>query len=174
MSRAAGPLLAGLFALTTPSGCGPDPVGVEDCRQIEQARCEAGKKCGIVSDVAACQRFYRDHCLHGFSLDEAPSNRVVTGCVDAIRAAGDCASTNGADSQASDCFPGAAPAESMSVCDAIGTPEQLPACRFLVAEPANTPDASGGSAGAAPDGGEESGTGGASGASGSSNDATIE
>jgi hypothetical protein len=165
--------MAVAFVTTTAYGCGPDPVGVEDCRQIEQARCEASSKCGVVRDVTACQRFYRDHCLHGFALEEAPSSRVVASCVDAIRAVGECA-RRGSDILVSECTEVAPPAISMTVCDAIAAPEELPACRFLIAAEPETPDAAGGTGGAGPDGSDDGAAGGTGGASGSAADGSPE
>ena len=39
------------FTLVSATGCGTDAQGVDDCREIEQARCEAAKSCGLISDV---------------------------------------------------------------------------------------------------------------------------
>ena len=84
------------FTLVNAAGCGTDAKGIDDCRDIEQARCAAAKSCGI-EDVAACQRFYRDQCLHGLSIS-APSSSVLKACLATIRSAGACAaSTAGVD-----------------------------------------------------------------------------
>jgi hypothetical protein len=89
-------VLAALSALTafglTGAGCGTDAVGIEACRDIETARCEAAQYCGRIEDVKECQRFYRDHCLHGLAEGvEAPADDVVAECVATIQKAGECA-----------------------------------------------------------------------------------
>ncbi len=80
--------------------CSNDAVGVQACRQIETARCEAAPACPgafpsfttqPVPDgdpVAACVRYYNDACLHGIVTTVAPSNVAVSQCVTAINAAG--------------------------------------------------------------------------------------
>jgi hypothetical protein len=154
------------------AACGPEPVGVDACRKIEDARCEVASACGIQTDVDDCKRFYRDQCLHGFALKEAPQSADVTRCVDAIRAAGACAQ-NDASMAIADCVadpplaatPGATLA---NVCDIVRTPENASACSFL--QP-NAPDAgadsgsasTGGSGGTAGAGGGSGGTAGAGG-----------
>src|SRR3954469_404725 len=90
------------FAIVTAAGCGTDAKGVDDCRDIEQARCAAAKSCGIVDDVAECQNFYRDQCLHGLAV-APPGAAAIKNCVGTIRAAGDCAALKGPDSNVSDC-----------------------------------------------------------------------
>src|SRR5262245_50800694 len=77
-------------AIAFAPGCGTDPVGVDDCRSIEQARCEAAKPCGLITDVSACQRFYRDECLHGLAVSSSPGSTEVEKCAAAVRAAGRC------------------------------------------------------------------------------------
>lgn len=89
-------LLALVSALTafglTAGGCTTEAVGVDACRDIETARCEAAQYCGRIEDVEACQRFYRDHCLHGLAEGiEAPADDAVAECVATIEKAGDCA-----------------------------------------------------------------------------------
>lgn len=112
--RALGVPFGLIFAALVPFGCGPDPEGVEDCRAIEAARCRAATECGVIDDADGCERFYRDHCLHGFSVD-APGGPVVEACIEAIEAA---------------------PGEDL--CDAVLEPARLGACSFLDpdAEPA--------------------------------------
>jgi len=86
-------LASALTALgLTAGGCGTKAVGVEACRDIEAARCEAAQYCGRIDDVAACERFYRNHCLHGLAKGvETPPNDVVDACVATIEKAGECA-----------------------------------------------------------------------------------
>jgi hypothetical protein len=80
------------YALTA-SGCGTEAIGVDACRDIELARCDAAQYCGTIDDVAACRRFYRDHCLHGLrtGIDPVPTDDQVSACVATIKSAGSCA-----------------------------------------------------------------------------------
>jgi len=117
------------FALTSASGCGTDAVGVDDCRKIESARCEAGHVCGIIDDTVTCERFYRDHCLHGLAVEEAPGAPKVTACVKAIAAAGKC----GPKTKLDDCtaIEATEQSELKSPCDVILHPEWVEQCSFL-------------------------------------------
>ncbi|MDB4939223.1 MAG: hypothetical protein JWP87_6195 [Labilithrix sp.] len=121
--------IAGAFA------CGTEPVGVDACRQIETARCENAKSCGIdlskpvhrrdgnspekqdQQDVGACKRFYDEECLHGLVTTVDPGAIKTQACVDAINNATD--------------------------CDIVKFPEKSPACDFLLppAAPATAADA---------------------------------
>jgi hypothetical protein len=128
------------------SSCGTSAVGVDDCRDIEQARCRAGKTCGIVDDVPACERFYRDHCLHGLAT-KPPAGASAAACVQVIEAAGRCAA-NGADGTATelpDC-PEEVTAQHLDfkkACDVVKHPEKANECSFLT----DTPDTNDGVAG---------------------------
>src|SRR5690606_10683950 len=64
-----------LLSLTTTAACKTKAVGIEECRAIEAARCEASVACGIVEseELDSCIRFYEDQCLHGFSGDTSPT-----------------------------------------------------------------------------------------------------
>jgi hypothetical protein len=89
-------ILALVSALTafglTGGGCTTDAVGIDACRDIETARCEAAQYCGRIEDVEACQRFYRDHCLHGLAEGVSePAADAVADCVATIEKAGECA-----------------------------------------------------------------------------------
>ena len=130
------------------SSCGTNAVGVDDCRDIEQARCRAGKTCGIVDDVPACERFYRDHCLHGLAT-KPPAGASAAACVQVIEAAGRCAA-NGADgttTELPDCPEGEVTAQHLdgfkTACDVIKHPEKANECSFLT----DTPDTNDGVAG---------------------------
>lgn len=104
-------VLTGVFA------CGSDPVGVETCRTIEQARCENAPSCGlsleqpvhrgdsVEDDVRACIQFYEDACRHGLAAPTDPGALELQACVDAINT-GD--------------------------CNVVRAPETHPACAFLV------------------------------------------
>ena len=80
--------------------CGTGAVGVDACRSIESARCDALVSCpkeqhGLAEDqVAACKLFYRDDCLHGIENNDAGADVVLTdkdACVKAIAATAVCA-----------------------------------------------------------------------------------
>jgi len=173
-------LLGGLAGLLSSSaGCGSKAVGIEACRSIEQARCEAVASCPSpygVEDVEACQRFYRDQCLHGLDVDDEPSDTAVARCVAAVKAAGRCAGEDPAATVA-DCDDPALALRSdadadASVCELLDQPELLVDCAFLTdakdddgAAGAAGSDGESGDAGAA---GETTSEGGESGASGAS------
>jgi len=170
-----------LLVILAPTSCGTNAKGIEDCRSIELARCEASSPCGVIQDVGECQRFYRDHCLHGLAVSP-PGGDVVNACVEAIRAAGACA----ASVDGIDCVP-PSPSTPEAACNAVQHPEKLNACSFLRTTPdegeggsgngtgggstggstgeGGSPDASGGTAGASATGGASSGESGGTGAS---------
>jgi hypothetical protein len=128
------------------AGCGNSAVGVQACRSIETARCEAAPACpaslppgeGIDlssppvaggDPVAACVRYYDDACLHGLVTSVAPSNADVSDCVSAIQAAGNAAKTN------------------PSACKIVVSPDKnAPACSFLIPVDAGTTVADAGTA----------------------------
>lgn len=121
------------LVLTSALACGTDPVGVDACRQIEGARCENAKSCGISlatpvhrrdgnttalqdqQDVGACKRFYQDACLHGLATTTDPGAVNTQACVNAINNATDCA--------------------------IVKNPEISPACAFLIPPAAPVVDA---------------------------------
>jgi hypothetical protein len=119
------------FSIVTASGCGTSAVGVDDCRDIEQARCEAGLPCGLIDDVAACKRYYRDHCLHGLS---GPSEAAasVADCVAVIKAAGTCAEAD-PNIALVDCDPSVTRPQNRltHACDVVEHPERSLECAFL-------------------------------------------
>ena len=123
--------------------CGTSAIGVEDCRSIERARCQAARPCdfGIDtnSDEEVCLRFARDNCLHGM-LVQAPTAGSVTKCVNAINGAGACAAKKtrlGVDCQA----VGAVTPATVTVCELIENPEQIANCEFLTDQPKPEPTA---------------------------------
>jgi hypothetical protein len=115
------------------TGCGTAAVGIDACRDIETARCEAAQHCGRVDDVEACQRYYRDHCLHGLAEGvEPPTPDQVDACVKVIERAGQCAKDDRAarldtcDQVVSDDPRGAELA-----CQIVLLPEWATECAFL-------------------------------------------
>jgi hypothetical protein len=121
------------FLVASASGCGSDAVGVDACRDIERARCESGKACGFVSDVEACKRFYRDHCLHGLKSGKEPGDIALGECIGAIKLAGNCAA-QGAEYLA-DCSLWNLATTATTPCEAIQFPEKIKKCEFLVETP---------------------------------------
>ena len=140
-ARLAGAVVACAFALLgAPFACSTDAVGIEACRSIEEARCEAAEPCGIVTDVAACKRFYRDQCLHGLVSEEKPGSPKVNKCVATIRAAGECKKAG--ETQIAACHLKPTLKTTLSdVCDIVLTPEETSECRFLIPEEPPVPDA---------------------------------
>jgi hypothetical protein len=125
----------GLGFLWLTNGCGTDAVGVSECRDLEQARCTAASSCGFPA-VSECRRFYRDHCLHGISL-ETVNDIDVQACVADIERAGSCAADRGQNTIAGDCATPVATTSSRStVCDVVLRPEIATACAFLGSTPA--------------------------------------
>jgi hypothetical protein len=156
------------FTLVSAAGCGTDAKGVDDCRDIEEARCAAAKSCNLLGDVDVdgCKRFYRDQCLHGLAVSSPGSNQVKS-CVAAIQNAGSCVSqSGGSDAPLDQCDPPISISSSSSAtkaCEIVKEPELATECAFLV------PSAgSGGSGGESTGGGAgESTSDGSSGTAGS-------
>lgn len=157
---------AATFSLVTASSCGTSAVGVDECRDIEQARCQASAFCldsrgnPLIEDVGACERYYRDHCLHGLAA-KPPAGASVGACLDVIEAAGRCAKSD--PDAALDCTETASkPRGNFSLaCDLVAHPERAVECAFLL----ETPDE--GSAGQSAGGQAGTDTGGGAGQSGS-------
>ncbi|WP_437291544.1 hypothetical protein [Sorangium sp. So ce406] len=166
---AAGLLGLGAVILAAQS-CGNDAVGVDACRRIETARCEAAAVCpewvGTASAderVKTCVEFYWDQCLHGIkgvttstgtgaALAE-PADAQVQACVDAVGATRACASDKVA--SMAECAAELAAGEdgSISPCDVITQrAHALEACAFVgTDQPAATPGG-GGAGGSSADG----------------------
>jgi hypothetical protein len=150
------------FTLVSASGCGTDAQGVDACRDIEEARCTSAKSCGTVSDVAECQRFYRDQCLHGLAV-ASPGTAAINACVATIRQAGLCA-TPAPTTLLDACTPSVSLSAPLAktACDVVANPQYAEECAFLVP----TVDAgTAGSGGTAATAGSGGGTGGSSGTS---------
>jgi hypothetical protein len=120
------------FALSSSSGCGTAAIGVDACRDVELARCDAAKYCGTVDDVASCRRFYRDHCLHGLKDGtKEPTDDQVKDCVAAIKEAGECAK-KGAHTPLEECRPKiSSDRGATEACDLILAPEYNDDCTWL-------------------------------------------
>ena len=81
------------------AGCGSDATGVDVCKKIEDARCNAAAKCSNISltppyytsgsATDACVRFYDTACLHGLA-GAAPGPGELDACVGLIQK-GNCA-----------------------------------------------------------------------------------
>ena len=151
------------FGLCQAVSCGTDAVGVDDCREIETARCEAAVHCSgelQVDDVDACKRYYRDHCLHGLGVSDAPGEPILNRCITAIETAGDCAAINPTmtiaecreyDSANRDRLrSGNEDRELATVCDVIQYPERTVECGSFLTEPDLPPEQPEGGAGGAP------------------------
>ena len=102
-------------AFVVVAGCGTDATGVDQCKQIEEARCRrAAAACPDVhlappystsgSTADECVRFYDTACLHGLE-NGPPKPEDVDQCVSAIE---------------------------HGTCDVVQTPESSPACAWLM------------------------------------------
>ncbi len=106
------------------AACGTDAVGIQQCRNIESARCMRAPACKIDlsqplhegSDVDACIRFYNDQCLHGLVTSVTPGANQVSACIAAINS---------------------------GPCDFVVNPQDSPACVFLIPIPDAGTDADG-------------------------------
>lgn len=145
---ALGLTLVGLAWLTAP-GCSTDAVGIDACRVIESARCDAAPACegdetsfGIASEeqVRNCKLFYNDHCLLGVENDAAePAADDVDKCEAAIVAVAAC-KTKKVEAM-SDCKDKKGnlvtmvddAANTLTPCEAIKTPEKIKACKWIEA-----------------------------------------
>ncbi|MEO6599316.1 MAG: hypothetical protein ABIQ16_05550 [Polyangiaceae bacterium] len=125
------------FTLVSSAGCGTDAKGVDDCRDIEEARCVAAKSCDLLGDVDVdgCKRFYRDQCLHGLAVSSPGPNQVKL-CVAAIQNAGSCVrQSGGKNAPLDECDPRIGISSSSSAttaCEIVNEPELATECAFLV------------------------------------------
>jgi hypothetical protein len=130
------------------AGCGTEPVSVDGCRRIEEARCDAAVSCPSlgVKDAAECKRFYRDQCLHGLAVADDPGGPVIEQCVEQIRLTGLCAASD----PSCTALPATEPTAA-SACEIVQKPQLLVACKFLapVAPAATVPTQPAGGAGGA-------------------------
>ncbi len=124
-------------------GCSTEAVGIDACRRIESARCDAAPTCegtdqafGITTEaqIRNCKAFYIDHCLLGIENTEAePGEEDVVPCEEAIVALGAC-QTNGVATMA-ECegVTMVEGQEALTPCEALRNPETLSACAFVAA-----------------------------------------
>jgi hypothetical protein len=126
-----------LWACVGLGACATEAVGVDACRQIEYARCDAASKCpntfGTIKP-ATCRRFYRDHCLHGLAVGQDPGIAKVRDCVQAIESLGNCVSTKSEAVNFSECAVSDfynLSSKTVSACGLLAEPESLSACSFL-------------------------------------------
>jgi hypothetical protein len=116
------------------AACGTKAEGISECREIEQARCSAATACGF-PDADGCQRYYRDHCLHGLSVSGI-SQVQVDSCAQELERAGSCAIAQGGTTAPSACAePVVLAATASTVCDVVERPETASACAFLAPPP---------------------------------------
>lgn len=149
-SPAASMMAPWLAALALAASCGTEARGVEDCRAIENARCEAAEACGAIEDASACKRFYRDQCLHGLSVPP-PGSPVTDACVGAIDQIAECARPS-VDGAPSPCSRFGNPTRA---CSFVPAPQSLSECNFL--NPSVPPSGEGGAGGEPPMSGGTSG-----------------
>jgi len=137
------------------SACGDDAVGVDACRRIETARCQLAGACGQIDDVPACERFYRDDCLHGFGV-ELPGDSEIDACTRTLELAAECAREERTTLECQDS------------CALVSTPAAAPECAFLSKDPP-TEAGRAGAPGSDEEGGSPSTEGGASNAGNTDN-----
>ncbi len=173
---------AGLGCAITPvvlsAGCGPSAVGVEACRRIEDARCDAAASCGMAKDqIADCKLFYQDQCLHGIeNTAHRPTEAELSACIASVKATAACADGGVKTMSACADAPVLDEAKGVAPCDVLlSAAHQLTACAFADApDDAGTTTTSsttttGGTGGT---GGSTGGTGGSTGGTGGSTGAT--
>jgi len=144
------------------SACETGAVGVDSCRDIESARCNAAVHCPSmfkITDPTGCRLYYRDHCLHGLPLSQDPGAGLVNRCVSAINAIGDCAARNSEQTPASECGVLYKTSSTSEVCELIRAPETIVECSFL--NPSTATDAGVAATGGAASTGGATSTGGA-------------
>jgi len=132
-------------------GCSTGAVGIDACRAIESARCDAAPDCqgdensfGIETEeqVSNCKVFYNDHCLVGLENTEAePAQDDVDKCVNAVAAVAKCKRTpdivtmdacNTSNENAAETVEGEA---GRTPCEVLQEPELLKACAFVAEKP---------------------------------------
>lgn len=139
MRRAFLPLLGSITLVVCIAfgGCGTSGVGVDACRKIEAARCNASAACGATeAEVTHCNDVYRDQCLYGIQNANAePSDQSAAACVSALSAVEACARAGTMSMDACGAAPLIATAiPTTAPCQIIlRNPELLQACSFVAA-----------------------------------------
>lgn len=116
------------------SGCGPEGVGIEACRRIESARCEAAASCGFSEDqVENCKLIYTDQCLHGIENKAyRPTDTDTSECIAAVKATGACAAAGVNKMSGCPQAPLVAGSADDSPCDIVlHLAQRLDACSFV-------------------------------------------
>jgi len=137
-----------VLAFVVSPGCGTSAKGIQDCRDIEQARCDAAAACGIVSSAAECRLYYRDHCLHGLPVTP-PQPAEIDDCVATITSLGTCVQSNGRDATLDSCNLASAADNAALACEVVQYPERAYACSFLTGTEATPPTPTAGQGGQA-------------------------
>lgn len=75
-----------LFMSVPLIGCQDDPKNMDECIQIEEARCDLQRKCDSNFDVSTCEAYAKEHCrtreIKGDGADWSKTD--VTECAEAI------------------------------------------------------------------------------------------
>ncbi len=139
------------------TGCGPEAIGVESCRKIETARCDAAISCGFSEEeVADCKLIYSDQCLHGIeNAEHRPTEKETEACVAAISNTAKCAADDVKNMSACGDAKVVGGAGTRTPCEIVlSKAHELSACSFTKAAPAEeNASGGGGSAGAGGKGG---------------------
>lgn len=137
-------VLVPLAALLSAVACDTDAKGIDDCRDMENARCVAAQSCdyGVDSEakLEVCRRFARDNCLHGLSTGVEPKRGEVDGCLRVIQGAGECARKTGGDTSSIDCADIGETQREVTVCEVVEDPTLAFKCAWLLEDPPEPPD----------------------------------
>ena len=139
-----------LIAGASYPACSTKAVGVDECRRIEYARCEAASNCPdqfSVKDVELCRLFYRDHCLHGLPASSAPTGAAVRLCIEAINDLSKCAAELDGDAALLVNCPEPVTATKPKItraCKLLAEPEAIRECSFLSGDLSKAEGGSGG------------------------------
>lgn len=137
-------LLAGAFVALVGGafvGCDTGAIGIESCRAIETARCEAAPACfgdeygttiETEEQVENCKVFYRDHCLVGLETTIEPDTQQTDACVVAVEKTAACETANAPTMAECADAPGVrADSVDATPCQVLAAPERLNACAFV-------------------------------------------
>jgi hypothetical protein len=172
---AASALAAGIALVVLAAyGCGTDAVGIDACRQIESATCEAAPTCKGDPDsfeieteeqVENCKTLYNDHCLLGLenATEEDPAEEKVQKCVKAIEATAKCQEARTATMAECTDVPMEEGGGALTPCQALREVELMTACAFIAKPPKEDEDDGGDTTAAATTSGAGGGAGGGGG-----------